>query len=547
MAVAAGGSGAATPRHRQKLDTPPPSAAHAAALHLGPSWYPDNAEDLRQQLDRYLALAATSCHVDVDPDGVRALVVPHAGLDYSGFCAATAYQTILYQQPSARSGSKNTKIDHVLLLATDHSGATIGITLPTETAFHTPLGRIPVNIAAIETLKIARVSDKELGAEHSLEMQLRWLQHTIHKFTLTPMLVGRLLQKHVSTLVLALTKCITASTLVVVTSDFIHHGPAFHYQVFDKHIVANLRAIDSAIISTLLTPNRAAFGLVLAQSSATVCGQNALALLLSLLSTQCLGPAVEGRLCSYYTSAHIKHARIGDVRDLLCDIPDADAQESVSYAGMVFGTQHVAYIMLEKQLTGFEKHALIALARQSIGNELAGADRTPPHLLWPIASPAVSALHGAFVTLTDQHNKLRGCIGRLTSNKPLFVTIQDMAIAAAFSDSRFTPLTRAELASVSIEITILSMPTPVSSLRSIVLGRHGIVLNKLNGDGSLLTCAVFLPQVPLAMQWSLATTLAELSKKAGLPPHGWQDDDCCLQIFEGYQILEDYPPLGPHR
>jgi AmmeMemoRadiSam system protein A len=267
-----------------------------------------------------------------------------------------------------------------------------------------------------------------------------------------------------------------------------------------------------------------------------------LTLLLKLLEGKHLGDT-ESRLCSYYTSAHLTHAREGNafinVPDLLGDLPDSAARESVSYGAVVFTAQRLNELKPENQLTGFEKRSLTTMARESIENELAQQTHQPAQLLWPIVTPSLTKPQGVFVTLHDHDNRLRGCIGRITSLKPTYQTTQDMAIAAAFKDERFKPLTKEELDNeVHLSISILSQPERVFALSNIVLGKHGIILNKFKDDGTLLASSVFLPQVPPSMNWDLATTLAELSVKAGLPRDGWQDN-CELQIFEGYEVKEE--------
>lgn len=512
--------------------------------HLDANWYTKDAADLNQELDEYLELAIKKNYVEADPEAVRALVVPHAGLYYSGYCAATAYQTLLSSKNLFGSDIRNGKIDHVIILAPDHSGMTFGITLPTYTEYTTPLGTIPVNLPALEqlkTLKLAKASAKEHDTEHALEMQLPWLQKTINKFSITPLLIGNLDEYDVNQIAQELKKIITPTTLVVVTSDFTHHGASYRYQIFNEHITNYLRALDSAIIETILKPDLKAFDEILERTQATVCGKNPLKLLLALITGQHLATSLEGRLCAYYTSAHLKQAREGSVTvnvpDLVGDLADDDAAESVSYAGLVFTAQHLNELSPENQLTGFEKQALLTTARDSIENELADDKRIPPPLLWPLTSPSLNKPQGVFVTLHDQADKLRGCIGRITSLKPLYQTTQDMAIAAAFKDERFAPLNQKELATTKISITILSQPEKVFALSNIVLGKHGIILNKFNDDGTLHASSVFLPQVPVSMKWDLATTLAELSQKAGLTPEGWRE--CELQIFEGYEIKEE--------
>ena len=514
------------------------------ATHLDANWYTKNPADLNQELDEYLELAVKKCYVEADSEAVRALVVPHAGLYYSGFCAATVYQTLLSSKNLLSSNIKNSKIKHVIILAPDHSGLSYGITLPHYSQYNTPLGSIPVNTPAVEALKnlkLAKISEKEHNTEHSLEMQLPWLQKTIENFTITPLIVGNIDQHDCAQLITELKKLITDTTLLVVTSDFTHHGAEYRYQVFDDHIIHYLRALDSTIIEALLKKDLKSFNEVIERTQSTVCGYNPLMVLLSLLEDTKLSD-VEGRLCSYYTSAHLTQARKDNptinVSDLIGDLPDEQAQSSVSYSGIVFSAQRVADLSQENKLTGFEKRSLTTMARESIDNELETVDRKPQQLMWPITTPGLTKPQGVFVTLHDKNDELRGCIGRIATLKPLYQSTQDMAIAASFKDERFGPLSKAELDSTKISVTILSQPERVFALSNIVLGKHGIILNKFNEDGTLQTSSVFLPQVPLSMKWDLATTLAELSKKASLPAEGWQDN-CELQIFDGYEIKEE--------
>lgn len=513
--------------------------------HLDANWYSKDPADLNQELDEYLELAIKKCYVEADPEAVRALIVPHGGLYYSGFCAATAYQTLLSNKNLFAPNVKNNKINHVIVLAPDHSGLSFGVTLPEYTQYRTPLGIISVNAAAVQTLKkinLVKASNQEHNAEHSIEMQLPWLQKTIENFTITPLIIGNLDQQDTAQFFQTLRSLITDTTLVVATTDFTHHGPSYRYQVFSDHIVNYIRALDSAIVEPLLNKESKAFAQVVQRTQATVCGYNAAMVLLKLLEDQKFS-ATQGRLASYYTSAHLKQARTAtptiNVPDLIGEIPDDQARESVSYAAIVYSAQDISLLSKENQLTGFEKRSLTTMARESIENELARENRQPPQLLWPIITPGLSTSHGAFVTLHDKNDQLRGCIGRITSLKPLYQTAQDIAISAAFKDERFAPLSSAELDdNTKISVTILSQPEKAFALSNIVLGKHGIILNKFSDDGTLQATAVFLPEVPVSMRWDLPTTLRELSQKAGLGPDGWQLG-CEIQIFEGHEIKED--------
>lgn len=115
---------------------------------------------------------------------------------------------------------------------------------------------------------------------------------------------------------------------------------------------------------------------------------------------------------------------------------------------------------------------------------------------------------GAFVTL-HKNNSLRGCIGMMTSNLPLYKTIELMAKQAAFNDPRFSPLMESELSSILIEISVLS-PFEKISFEDIEIGKHGLLLKYAYRSG------VFLPQVPVEQKWSKDEYLKNLYQKAGI-------------------------------
>jgi AmmeMemoRadiSam system protein A len=129
---------------------------------------------------------------------------------------------------------------------------------------------------------------------------------------------------------------------------------------------------------------------------------------------------------------------------------------------------------------------------------------------------------GCFVTLKD-HGQLRGCIGRFTSEAPLWKTIQEMAVAAATKDFRFmgNPITPEELGDISVEISALSAPEEVADpLKEIELGRDGIIVEKGANRGT------FLPQVATETGWSLEEFLGHCARdKAGIGWDGWKDPD----------------------
>jgi uncharacterized protein len=137
-----------------------------------------------------------------------------------------------------------------------------------------------------------------------------------------------------------------------------------------------------------------------------------------------------------------------------------------------------------------------------------------------------SARIGAFVTLRAHDGSLRGCIGRILSDAPLSQTLGEIARDSAFGDRRFSPVRQEELTTITIEVSLLSRPEPVGSYHDIRLGVDGIILTRGGAR------ALFLPEVATEQRWNLETTLAHLSRKAGLAADGWRSPECRFEVFQ---------------
>ncbi len=150
-----------------------------------------------------------------------------------------------------------------------------------------------------------------------------------------------------------------------------------------------------------------------------------------------------------------------------------------------------------------------------------------------ISNPQLNQTAGVFVTLKHR-GQLRGCIGKIEANQPLYRLIQIMAVAAAFHDPRFPPLTVDELKSIKIEISLLTPKKKINDWRTIRLGIDGVIIE--NGG----RCGVFLPQVATETSWSLNQFLAKLcSEKAGLSEDCYLDPNTNIYIFQTIQFSED--------
>ena len=175
------------------------------------------------------------------------------------------------------------------------------------------------------------------------------------------------------------------------------------------------------------------------------------------------------------------------------------------------------------ELTADDKAALLATARESIEARLLGR---PPR--WPSGEPALDSRLGAFVTLHKRSSYgrrlLRGCIGRMSADKALVLTVRDMALAAAFEDPRFPPLIDRELEAIDVEISVLSPFEPCAP-DDVVPGVHGVLLRRGYSSG------VFLPQVATEQGWDREALLEELCVKAGVESGSYRAPDASLYRF----------------
>jgi AmmeMemoRadiSam system protein A len=171
-------------------------------------------------------------------------------------------------------------------------------------------------------------------------------------------------------------------------------------------------------------------------------------------------------------------------------------------------------------LTEKEKNVLIDIVKKTIQCKVDG--KKPPE--FQIESETLKEKRGAFVTLKkDGH--LRGCIGHIEAKRPLYKTIEDMAIASAFSDPRFPPLEHDELERLVLEISVLTPLMIIKDIGEIEVGVHGIYIVKGYRSGLLL------PQVAAEYKWDRLTFLKETCYKARISPEAWKDKDTKIYIF----------------
>jgi len=213
-------------------------------------FYPSESGQLAHDVRQLLESARTH---NLFP---KALIVPHAGYIYSGPIAATGYATLL---PIAE------RIKRVVLLGPTHRVAIRGLALPGSDAFDTPLGRVMVNkaaVSAISHLPQVTISTQAHALEHSLEVQLPFLQEVLPDFTLLPLAVGMTTAEEVAEVLETVWG--GDETLIVISSDLSHYLPYATAQRMDNETVQSILKLQQPIAHDRACGGTAVSGLIVA-------------------------------------------------------------------------------------------------------------------------------------------------------------------------------------------------------------------------------------------------------------------------------------------
>ena len=432
-------------------------------------FYPSDPRTLAAQIDALLGAAAPGA-VAHPP---KLIVVPHAGLVYSGPVAAAAYAAL---------APWRTRFERVVLLGPAHRVALRGLALPEASAFETPLGVVPLDAAArsaLAGLPQVTASAPAHALEHSLEVQLPFLQRALGAFSLVPLVVGSARAEEVAQVLQRLWG--GDETLVVISTDLSHYLSYADAQRIDRATADQVLALDPAI-----EPEQA-------------CGAAPLG-----------GALLAAR-------AHRLEPRLLDLRN--SGDTAGDKRRVVGYCALAFSSAEPRPAADPTQ--GGEEQALGAALLARARNAIAAALDLPATHAEPVHA-AIDAPGASFVTL-HLDGALRGCIGTLEAERSLADDVARHARAAAFHDPRFEPLSVAEFGAIRIEVSVLEAPQPLraaSESQALAALRPGV-------DGVLLEWrgrrATFLPQV-----WDQLPEprrfLAELKRKAGLAAGHWDDD-----------------------
>ncbi len=436
---------------------------------------------------------------------VRAVISPHAGYIYSGKVAASAFSAI----------DRNTDYKNIFVIGSSHVMAFEGASVYNTGDFLTPLGKVTVNKEIANKLKADKLFNYPVNAhlqEHSLEVQMPLIQYYFkNNPPVIPIIIGTNITGNIKKIAEILKPWFTTDNLFIISSDFSH---------YPSYKTAN--EVDNATATSIVTGDPKKFLDVLKKNSnindpglsTSMCGWTSGLLLLYLAE----GSNLEFGKIDYCNSG---------------DSPYGNKDEVVGYNAIALfekdqGNQATKNLADEIIFTSKEKEQLITLARDNIRSLL--YDRKRFSVSKETLPDIFKTPLGAFVTLKIR-GSLRGCIGRFISSEPLYQVVLESSENSAFDDPRFSPLTKEELPKTDIEITVLGPMKKISSIKEIVLGRHGIYIKKDNRSGTML------PQVATENHWSLEEFLGYTSRdKAGIGWEGWKDAE--IFIYEGI-VLEE--------
>lgn len=397
-----------------------------------------------------------------------ALISPHAGYIYSGKIAAYGYKEI-----------KDRDIKNVILIGPSHHVGFTGASVYIKGGFKTPLGTVKINEKIAEALlnesADVRFYPDAYKKEHSLEVQLPFLQTVLKDFKIVPILIGSPTKKTFEHLVTELPEILDEKTLLIASTDLSHFYDYNTAKEMDNKVIEAI-----AKLSTIETEH------LIRTGKSELCGGYPVLITLEVAKR---AGANLGVIYNYANS--------GDVT--------GDRNRVVGYASIG---------LYQSKLTEEEKKELLQLARNAIIENITNGNVLDK----AVSNQKFKTERAVFVTI-KRKGKLRGCIGHIQPIMPLYQSVIKNAVAACSRDPRFPPMKEEELRDMEIEISILSPLKPLRDTEKVQVGKHGLYIVKGMKSGLLL------PQVATEFGWNRETFLEQVCTKAGLRKDEWKDAD----------------------
>lgn len=402
----------------------------------------------------------------------RAVIVPHAGLVYSG---RLAYEGI---------SQLDKNIKNIFIFAPAHRVGFSGIALTSYGAWSTPLGEIDINKTITKEIALnfgGKVYDEAIAPEHSIEVEIPFIQTLFNDVKIIPILVGQENPEIIYRIINKYYK--DTQNGFIISSDLCHYLPDDKAKMVDNY--------TAQLIETCTTDNF---------SHELACG-----------ATSILG-LIQFAKEHNYSLIRIDMSNSGDAT--------FDKSRVVGY-GCWFLYEGERNEFIKENYSDF----VLNLCRESIKTKSVDISK--------IVYPKVFSEYGAVFVTLEKFGNLRGCIGSILPRRSLIEDIISNSQNAAYSDPRFKPVEKNEIKDLNIAVSLLSIPKPMKFkdeadlLNQIRKGIDGIIIKDKEHQ------AVYLPSV-----WELIPDKKEflnsLKVKAGLPPNHFS------KTFEAYRFETVY-------
>jgi len=480
-------------RSQEKPDDQVNRQAYAAG-----KFYAGSKQVLEQDLNKLFGQAENK-----EYENVQAIVVPHAGYTYSGIVAASGYNQIDAEK----------EYEHVFVIASSHTAYYKGASIYNKGNYETPLGEVVVDMELAEKLisenDIFSFQAKAHVTEHSLEVQLPFLQYHLKKpFKIIPIVIGTQEKDACKDISAALKPYFNDRNLFVISTDFSHY-PEYE----------DAKEVDSKTAEAVTTNSKEEFLKVLGENESAgipnlttaMCGWSSVLTLLNL---------TEGE--DGYKYHKVQYMNSGDASQY------PDKSRVVGYFAIVVSSDAESSQEGDFKLSEKDKADLLGIARLTMEEYVTNGNI--PELNTERFSNMIKTPCGAFVTL-NKDGALRGCIGTFDPNEPLYLVVQQMAVAASTRDYRFQKVKVDEFDDIEVEVSVLTPMKKIKTIEEIELGKHGIYIRKGRSSGT------FLPQVASETGWSLEEFLGHCARdKAGIGWDGWKEAD--IYIYEAIVFHE---------
>jgi hypothetical protein len=260
------------------------------------SFYPEDSNELRQMLKNFLDKIEPKRRICLGA------VAPHAGYEYCGKTAASVYLNI------------STGFETVIIIGPNHSGAGVGVATSLDT-WKTPLGNLEADQEFVNKLikdSVIIEDPKSHWHEHSIEVQLPWLQYRFKEFKIVPISINPIYFdvktcREIGEKIAEVVKRLRRKVLIVASSDFTHYGANYSYQPFEgteENILKKIKETDAEVIKLITNLKASEVIETCDEKRLTICGYGGIAAM--LFAAKSLG-AKKGELMDYSTSFDVSN------------------------------------------------------------------------------------------------------------------------------------------------------------------------------------------------------------------------------------------------